>query len=54
MDNSSPVAVDIAAAWMRLLSLLPEHYVALPPSCMNPNTMNNHLAVRKCPLLKAI
>ena len=41
---TSPVVVDIAAAWIRPLSLWPKHYAALPPSCMNPNIMNNHLA----------
>ena len=41
----------IAATWIRPLSLWPKHYVALPPSCISLNTMNNHLAIKKCPLL---
>ena len=41
----------IAAAWIRPLSLWPKHYAALPPSCINLSTMNNHLAIKKCPLL---
>ena len=44
----------MAVAWIRPLSLWPKHYASLPPSCINPNTMNNHLAIKKCPLLYAI
>ena len=35
--------MEIAAAWIGPLSLWPKHYAALPPSCMNPNTMISQL-----------
>ena len=41
----------IAAAWIRPLSLWPKHYAALPPYCINLNTMSKHFAIKKCPLL---